>query len=576
MKKIYGLILLCLFAFESHAQKKSLSPDYSYSISEPYQVYDAAKKFYFSDGNEILTVKPWKKYIAIQKFDVGALKQLSIKEYKDFPKNYVVEGMIESEGRYYFFYSSWSGKKTKKERLYAWEIDFSKGEFIGKPKKVVEVSGKVTGQLARSNSASMFSFGGVGVVDKFEIHTSKDQSKILIKYRKKPKVKNDKKSKDILGVQVFDSGLTNLWKNEYRMPYTERRMDALDFAVDSEGQGYILAKVFHDDSNKNKKKRKDKNANFHIELFKLKNGAKEIEKTKIALEEKFIATIALFETNDGTMTCAGFYNRDGNTGSSSRGASVHFGYSSSNITSASVDGVFVSKLTNEGGLIHKSSFEIPVEVLNQYVKNRTKRKNNKKDKKGKAEFESLVLKDLIFMDDGSITLVAEQDYIRSHRSSRGNVTYTYHYNDMLITKISPDGEMEWMKKLPKRQSGAPKVGQVFDTSKRYQGGMSYSYFYTRGNHYLVFLDNVKNIDLPLDKIPAKHTDGHGGYITSYKIDNATGTVSKANIFDTRNAAEKLGLHQFSNNRIVQTAEDEFVIEFYKKKKEDVLVKVKIN
>jgi hypothetical protein len=558
--------------FVGHAQK-SLSPDYSYNISEPYQVYDAAKKFYFSDGKEILTVKPWKKYIAIQKFDVESLKQLSIKEYKEFPKNYVVEGMIESEGRYYFFYSSWSGKKTKQERLYAWEIDFSKGEFIGEPIKIVNVKGKVTGHLARSNSASMFSFGGVGVVDKFDIYTSLDQSKILIKYRKKPKVKNDKKSKDILGVQVFDSNLTNLWKNEYRMPYTERRMDALDFAVDSQGDGYILSKVYHDDSNRDKKKRKDKNANFHIELFKLRDGVKEIETTKITLEEKFIATISLFETNDGTMTCAGFYNRNGSGGSGNVAA---FALTSSNIMSANADGVFVSKITKEGELINKSSFEIPVEVLNQYVKNRTKKKNKKKDKKGKAEFESLVLKDLFFMDDGSFTLVAEQDYIRSHRNSKGHITYTYHYNDMLITKVSPDGELEWMKKLPKRQSGAPKMGQVYDTSKRYQGGMSYSYFYTRGNHYLVFLDNVKNIDLPLDKIPARHTDGHGGYITSYKIDNATGTVSKANIFDTRNAAKKIGLHQFSNNRVVKTAEDEFVIEFYKKKKEDVLVKVKIN
>jgi len=44
------------------------------------------------------------------------------------------------------------------------------------------------------------------------------------------------------------------------MPYTERRMNLLDFAVDGEGHGYMLAKVFHDDSNKDKKKKRDKDA----------------------------------------------------------------------------------------------------------------------------------------------------------------------------------------------------------------------------------------------------------------------------------------------------------------------------
>ena len=47
---------------------------------------------------------------------------------------------------------------------------------------------------------------------------------------------------------------------------------------------------------------------------------------------------------------------------------------------------------------------------------------------------------------------------------------------MLISKIDASGNLAWMKKMPKRQTGAPGLGQVFDTSRLYQGGMSYSYF----------------------------------------------------------------------------------------------------
>ena len=161
-----------------------------------------------------------------------------------------------------------------------------------------------------------------------------------------------------------------------------------------------------------------------------------------------------------------------------------------------------------------------------------------------------------------------------HYTRRGSYV-TYHNNDILVSKIDASGNLAWMKKIPKRQYGKPKMGEVYDTSKVYQGGMSYSYFNTNGNHYIVFLDNVKNIDLELDQIPALHSDGHGGYLTSYKINDNTGEMSKGSILDTRNVAEDLEVYQFSNNRIVKTDENQFVLEVYKKSKEDVLIKVDI-
>src|SRR5690606_27346075 len=263
MKEKVLYLLLLAATFYSYGQKE-LSSDYSFTVSEPYQVYDSPKKYYFSDGNQILTVKPWKKSVVLQKFDVSKLKQISVKEYEDFPDNYVVEGMEQLQDKYYLFYSSWTGKKIAHEQLFYREINFGTGEFVGEAVKLIDIDGRLAGTFASTAGVSApFAFG-FGVTDKFSFLTSLDESKILIQYRRKPEERNDKESYDIIGTEVYDKELNKLWANEYTMPYTERRMDVEDFAVDSDGNGYLLAKVFHDDSNKDKKKRKDEEANYHM------------------------------------------------------------------------------------------------------------------------------------------------------------------------------------------------------------------------------------------------------------------------------------------------------------------------
>ena len=113
---------------KSHSQK-TLSTDYSYKISEPYKVFDAKEKMYFSKGNEVLALKIDGKEVLIQKFDSDKPAFIKEKLYeKFFPKNYVVEDVLELNGKYYFMYSSWDGDNDK-EQLFYNEINFDKGEF---------------------------------------------------------------------------------------------------------------------------------------------------------------------------------------------------------------------------------------------------------------------------------------------------------------------------------------------------------------------------------------------------------------------------------------------------------------
>jgi hypothetical protein len=74
---------------------------------------------------------------------------------------------------------------------------------------------------------------------------------------------------------------------------------------------------------------------------------------------------------------------------------------------------------------------------------------------------------------------------------------------------------------------------------------------------------------------AKERNRQGGYLTSVKISDADGTLKKGSIFNARDV-DDFGIHQFATNRVLKTAENAFTVEVYKKKKEDVLIKVVLN
>lgn len=554
MTKSYLLLLfVTTFSFKSYPQMTA-SEDYSYEVGEPYEVIDGVKR-YFTYQDQMISIKMHKKSLYIQQFDTKSLKELQRKEYDTrevFPDNFQPEGIKQVQNKIYFFYSSWSGKKTQLERLYYITIDVNSAEIIGDSIQFVEVEGKLAGSFIASGSIMGIPVS-MGTYNKFDILTSQDSTKILVQYRKKPEVKRDTKSHDIIGVSVFNSNMSPIWNNEFEMPYTERRMNLLDFAVDNEGRGYILSKVFKDDSNKDKKKKTDDMSNYDFELFTLLQDQNKIRKTKIDLEGAFINGISLFESGNNQLFCAGYYNS----------GLLEGGFLNKKQNKRSADGVIIIKLSKEGEVLKTYKQEIPIGVINMNVSNKVQGKNEKIDEEGSAELQNLVLRDLIIYDDGGLAMVGEQYFITERRTQK-RVYYVYHYASILITKINADGSLAWMNKIPKHQVGGNGLG-----------GMSYTYLSSLNAHYLLFLDHVKNMELAENKYPHVHNDGHGGYLTSYKISDVSGEVTKGSVFDTRNLTEDFNAHQFSTNRVIKTSDSEFLIEVYKKKKEDVLIKISV-
>lgn len=518
---MYLRLFTVIFLLISTSLLYGQTSDVKLTVGMPYRVVDAPYKDYFLDHGEVMSVKRVKDLIIIQKFD-AKLKFIQQREYKDLPGDAHIQHIGKHGREYYIFYSLWD-RANKEEQLFSRRINFSKGTLERENARLIATGDKISGG--------------------FDFHYSIDSSKLLIKYRLKPEKVNDSKSYDVIGFHVFDPAMNKLWSKEVTMPYTEKKMNNEDYAIDGEGNSYILATVFNDETTDIKKSRKG-DPNYHIELLRVKANTSQIEKQVISLKDKFINDIAIFETSQDYMVCAGFYNNG------------------KSLTNA--NGIFAFKVKKEGEVYDVYHHEIPTEVLNQYASKKTKRKNAKDDD---PEYKRLYFDFVSVGKDGSILLVGEQFYVVSNYYTSANghsyTTHSYHYNDILVTKLNPEGRLAWIKKIPKQQVGAD------------LGSMSYKHFSQGNDDYFVFLDTERNENLTPDRKPEIIGNGGTGQLVAFKIDNKSGRMERVTLLNTKDV-KGMAIYQLKPTRIIQSGEEEFIIEAYKKKKEDVLIRVQLD
>ncbi|MFM1875159.1 MAG: hypothetical protein RL266_896 [Bacteroidota bacterium] len=527
--------LLCLVATLPNilfAQK--LSDNFKVSRTSPYEVVDAGSKKYFGIGNDqSLSVKTRSGIVTLQKFDVASKKEVARKVHADFPKYTKEQEILQVDGHIYYISEAFD-KKTRTFTVSAREInpdDLSMGELT----TLFTTDREVTAPPAALGTQTAFGFGFIGG-NKFEVISSFDGSKFLIRYRLKPLTKIDANSYDELGFYVFDNKLKKLWGKEQKMPYTEQDMNNLAYTVSSDGTAYMLALV-----------RESK----QIELFTITENdfkAKALDINKDLVFQKF----DMLEDDKGNIACVAYY---------ATGIEFKFGFGGSAFV-FNTNGIYYFKLTPSGEVTDVQDIEFDIDFINQYRTDREKDKNEKREKEGKAGIPDLQLLEFKVEKDGSIFILGERSYVRNEFYGPKQQT-VYHFSNVVATKLNADGSLRWMKKLPKNQAG---------TAGR--GGMGIKYIRGKNGHYVMFLDNVKNANLTVAKAPEPHKDGAGGFLTAYMVDDATGEIEKHNILDVRDL-QGVKLHQFNTNRIFNVSDNLFLLETYIKDKRDMMIKIEL-
>ncbi len=554
MKNIKRSLLVLLLAQTVTFAQVKLSKDFNVTVGTPYQVVDAGSKEYFSDGKGYtISVKTKGKEVTIQRYDIGSMKELSNKMYEDFPPLNKVQKVLQIGDKLFYVFSSFD-KKGKKEDLYSREVNMKNGTF--ESAKLLFSTAKEVTVSSYGEPGGLSMFGGMGAPIRFEVYKSFDNSKILIRYRLKPEERNDAKNYDVLGFYVFNTNLDKQWGGEVKMPYTEKVMNNLAYGVNKDGKAYMLAYI---------------NASKQFELLNIGSDLK-AKPNKIDIDGKLVfQQLNLVETEDGNMNCIGFY---------ANGMDVMYNWAGGGVTSFNTNGILSFKMDQNGKVLNKYDFEFPIALINQYESKRSQEKNEKREGAGKAGINDLKLIDVSVDANGNTTIVGEQQYTRKEMviTEMKNV---YYYGDIVATKFDKSGKLLWMKKLPKTQSavggdasGGMMIGGGVGAPPMEKRGMSVRYMKGKGVSYILFLDNVKNADLGIDEVPERHKDGRGGFLTAYKLDDATGAIEKHSIFDITDI-QGTEAFQFKTSRIFEAADKVFMLEIYIKGKKDSMVKMQL-
>lgn len=181
----------------------------------------------------------------------------------------------------------------------------------------------------------------------------------------------------------------------------------------------------------------------------------------------------------------------------------------------------------------------------------------KKYKKG-IPFTHTIM-DIVLTDNGEITLVSESRLLIS-----SNVSDQYKYQDILVTRMSKEGTLIWLKSIPKRQvftrpklivgggvAGGVSISLSFSIALMKDKSIYLSYLMAarNGTYYFIYNDNPKNITTPIDEKPKVMANLDKGVPTLVTI-TQDGTMKREVLYGAKN--DELMLRPRINKEVNET------------------------
>lgn len=323
-----------------------------------------------------------------------------------------------------YIFSSQQDQKLKKNILYVQRVDKKTLQLEEKAQKIAEID--YAGY--RKNNPGAFS-----------AEFSNDSSKVLIHY----KLPYDKGTPEVFGLNVLDHELNQLWEKKVTLPYLEEEFNVEGYKVSDAGDVYLLGIVF-ESKQKNKGKRK---TNYKYHIISYLDKGKMVKEYPIEVEQHFLRELQIAINKNNDIIGAGLYSAK---------------------ESFDIQGSFFLSLDGETKEIRSTNFkpfglDFIVENLSERKARKVKQQTDAGKDVGLVHYD---LSEIILREDGGAILVGEQFYRSTVHHSVNNDDGTvdsrtdnfYYYKDILVINMSPEGNILWTEKIPKRQKTANDKG----------------------------------------------------------------------------------------------------------------------
>jgi hypothetical protein len=544
MKKAVAIAVAGLLQSISIIEAQVTASPFTIKYSEPFVVpkgHTGLDPIAFGKDGYIQVSSKEVESFSFQKFskDLKLEQEKLLKMEEVFGERVNMERFIRLKNKTFLFARVVDREKDR-EGVSALEFSPQNLDFIGKPVSLFQSSYKVRTDMVAGAMPMFYGFGGSVVA--YDFCKSQDSSKFMYNYALVPKERNSKINKDVIGMYIYDENLTKLWGSEYQMPYTEAVMDNLSYTISNDGKVYILIRVNDIENKKALKKAGEISYRYEILIYQKGNPNPKIVELK--LDNYFPTEAYMYEDANHNIVVTGFYSKD-----------VKELYVA--------DGFYMVKLDVEKSAITKVNsgyYEIPSEVIKEYMSERNKKKLDKKEKKdGDIGLEYLSIRNIYSTPNGAIKIIAEiyRQYTYTSVDSKGRMTTNYATDakDIFVISIDNTGKMEWIKKIPKSQNCSNWVAP----------GSSINSFVTGNDLNIFYLENLKNNKLPVEK-KKTYWDGDVGMVKAITID-ANGNVTSYSLTSTKEFKTRFYVRYFKNGG------NHNLIHMQRKKKKDILFSI---
>lgn len=282
-------------------------------------------------------------------------------------------------------------------------------------------------------------------------------------------VSGKKDMKHLYGFKVFDMDMELVNDGEYTLPFDPKLSAIHEHHVSNTGDYFLCLTEYEKDEKRRWLKNGTNYKTLHIYHISDDEGLQDFE---LELDGKQVVAMAMSSDENGVFTITGIYGEKDVMG---------------------VSGVFYRKVKLESGELLSEGFrKFDDEFITEYWPDRVKRKVQKQQDRGKGDayLYNYRMRDVTFLKDGSILGTMEQYYVQmrsnpdARASGQTSNVYYYYYNDIIVYKVGPTGEFDWVKKVRKYQVSINDGGPY----------SSYESFVDDGKAYFIFNDNSKNYD----------------------------------------------------------------------------------